>query len=143
LIMVRVPILYLVFLLPLFLLNVQGSQTVSEQNAKQTVTRYLEAQRQGDTATMKSLIAGDLRKDKAPLLSNPSYPAYLSETFAHVDVAIDWAKALGPGKALVQASMTYRPGDIVTKRYVLHERAEEAEAPGAFLIHEEYDPDFR
>ena len=142
-IMVKVPVLYLVFLLPLFLLNVHGSQTVSEQNAKQTVTRYLEAQRQGDTATMKSLIAGDLRKDKAPLLSNPSYPAYLSETFAHVDVAIDWAKALSPGKALVQASMTYRPGDTVRRHYVLYERAEEGAATSTLLIHEEYDPDFR
>lgn len=88
-------------------------------------------------------MAGELLEERGPLLSNPSYPAYLGETFEHVEFAVDWAETLGPAAVLIQASFTYRPGDTITRHYVLRKKGENGRESDAFLIHQDYDPDFR
>lgn len=133
----------LFLVLSLLLPFVAGAQVVSEHAAKQTVLRYLEAQRQGDTHTMRSLIAGDLLEKKSTSLSNPTYPAYLSKTLRDAKFSIGRTEQLGPASISVQAFTTYRPGDTITKHYVLQPKSENGMESGALLIHEEYDPEFR
>lgn len=133
------PFLVLSLLVPF----VAGAQAVSEDDAKQTILRYLEAQRQGDTHTMRSLIAGDLLEKKRTSLSNPTYPAYLSKTLAEAQFSIGRTEQIGPASILVQASTTYRPGDTIGKHYVLQPKSEDGMESGALLIHDEYDPEFR
>ncbi|MFO7904142.1 hypothetical protein [Roseovarius sp.] len=132
------PVLVLSLLLPF----AAGAQDVSEHDAKQTVLRYLEAQRQGNTHTMRSFIAGDLLEDKGPLLSNPTYPAYLGKTLANVEFSVGRTERLGRDSFLVRASMTYSLGDTTTKHYVLRKRGGDGTKTSGFLIHEERDPDF-
>lgn len=134
---------HVLWLTPLLLLAAEVCQAVSEDDAKQTVLRYLEAQRQGDTTTMTSLLAGDILETKTPLLSNPIYPEYLSQSFANVDFSIDWTEKVAPTEVLIQASIIFGPGDLMTRHYLLQKMDADGTGLGTFMIYDKYDPDFR
>jgi len=134
---------FCLWFIPLFLVAAGASQAVSEDDAKQTLLRYLEAQRQGDIITMKSLLVGNILETKSPLLSNPAYPEYLSQTFANVDFSVNWTKRLAPTELLIEASIIYRHGDTMTRHYLLRNIAEDDIGDSRFMIYDKYDPDFR
>lgn len=112
----------------------------AEYEAKQTLLRYFDAVRQGDTGTMRSLIGGRLLEERELLLGNPTYAGYLAATFANADFSVGRVEMLGRSGILVEAFIMHGPNDIVVRHYVLKATGGENKDSTRLLIYDENEP---
>lgn len=109
--------------------------------AKEVMLRYLDAMQQGDTFTMRSMMAGNYLERNTPLLRNPAWPGYLAETFGTAAFSIGSVRSAGPDEVIIEVYTHYGPRDTIASAYVLR-RAVAMESPHpAFRIHDEFEPE--
>jgi len=84
-------IIYTFSLLYILFINTSSwatENTVLTQQAKTTVTNYLNALSLGDTLAIKGLLGGDLLRKRENLLDNPSYSDMLRNIYSDVEYEI-------------------------------------------------------
>ena len=138
----RILIAVLILILSLSSLSVLA-QSRAESEAEGVLLRYFDALSQGDVRTLRGLIDGEMRESQGGLLENPTWPAWLVQTFGGADLSVDRIETLGPDEVLIEASIIYGADDSTQRRYLLR-RAPSGDEPGApFRIHDETGPELQ
>lgn len=114
-------------------LAVAGAQ--DEMEAQAVLTRYFDALSQGDTLTLRSLMGGDLLEKRSRLLDNPSYPAFLVETYGSARYSIDNMEIISPTDIAVEASITFDQESTAQRRFLLRKEPSDNGAAGNYLIY--------
>lgn len=130
----------LIFLLTTGLVSADVNSIPPE--ARAVLSRYFDALSQGDTRTLKSLLGPGLLERRIRLLDNPTYPAYLTQTFGQARFEIVGYSETEEG-LLVDVSITLPGGNIdngLDKRLVLKSEAHGTDSP-RFLIDDERVPE--
>jgi hypothetical protein len=122
-------------LLPLALPASPAPSAAETAAAKAVLMRYFEAMSGGDVRTMRRLMGGDLLAKRSPLLGNPTFPAYLQQTYGGAEFSIDKVERLGPADVGIEAEITVND-ETLARRFLLRK-----DRKGAFFIYGETDPD--
>lgn len=105
-----------------------GSPVASiNTEAEQVMNQYFTALASGDTASLKTLLGGDLLKKRSLLIDNPTYPAFLTKTYMNASFSILGYTNTGPGTVAVDAVIRFSQNESISKQYVL-ERSDSADA---------------
>jgi hypothetical protein len=78
-----------------------GDDSTLEAEARSLVSQYLVAVAHGDTATIRTLIAGELLKSRDALLDNPDYSAQLIQAHQERTLSVTGARIVGPDQVEV------------------------------------------
>ncbi len=138
----RILITLLILVLSMSSLSIHAQGT-AESEAEGVLLRYFDALSQGDTLTLRSVMGGTLLETQSPLLDNPTYPAWLVETFAGASFSIDGIETLSEAEVAIEASIVFGVDDAIPRRYLLRRETTESDTLGAFRIHEESGPEVR
>jgi hypothetical protein len=92
----------------------------SEIEAQSVLTRYFSALTQGDITTLKSLLGGDLLNKRIRLLNNPTYPAFLVETYGSAHFSIEQISTVNSTDIEIDASIIFDHENIARRRFLLH-----------------------
>jgi hypothetical protein len=109
-------------LLCLHLTFAQGAAPASSVNDAQVslvMDQYFGALVNGDIATLKSVLGGDLLKKRSSLLDNPDYSGYLSATYMNATFKILSIETSKPDTVTVDALITLDQDESIRKQYVL------------------------
>lgn len=131
-------------LFPLFIMMmsltsiaVTSAMTADESSAQTVMNNYFLALSQGDTSTLKSLMTGDFLEKRSRLLDNPTYPAYLRETFGNARFTIDNINTSDSDVIVIDASIIIDQDDISKRRFYLRmENQSESTAPAYYIYNE-------
>lgn len=109
-----------------------------ESDAGAVVLRYFDAHIQGDTATIRALISGDLLEKRARLIGNPAYSGHLIDTYGQARIEITGYSTLDDGSISVEARVFMSPDETLNKRFLLKRGSGGTGAtPSGFLIYGE------
>jgi hypothetical protein len=111
-----------------------------ESDAAAVLTRYFDALTQGDVLTLRSLMAGELLKKRSRLLDNPTYPAFLINTYGNARFQIDTVKSIGQSALTINASIIYDQDNISQRQYLLRDDSSSG-ISSAFRIYDDRSPD--
>jgi hypothetical protein len=121
-----------------------AAPSANESAAEAVLTRYFDALSQGDVLTLQSLMAGNLLKKRAPLLSNPTYPAFLIRTFGSARFQIDAVSTIAPSDIAIDATIIFDQDNASHRRYLLHEEASSAsDSNPSFYVIDDLTPGIR
>ena len=115
------------------------TSTVDVRDAEATVIRYLDALAQGDTVTIRSLLTGRLLEAREPLLSNPTYPSHLINTFQGARFELSGHTVLNNDTVAVDANIIFKPGDVLTRRFLLRLEPGTSTSVARYYIFDETD----
>ncbi len=102
------------------LLNIVSAELTYDQlEAKAVVDRYFDAHKQGDTATIQSLLDGDLLTEQKALLNNPSYPQHLVEMYMDASYEVTSLKLSDDGYLAVAADIRLNDEESTQITYLL------------------------
>lgn len=111
-----------------------GSAAASiNTEAELVMNQYFTALASGDTVSLKTLLGGDLLKKRSLLMDNPTYPAFLANTYMNASFSILGYTNTGPGTVAVDAVIHFSQNESIGKQYVL-ERSDSATAPTPYRI---------
>lgn len=128
--------------LPMLMLVSPASFAQQGRAAAEALVRdFFDALVLGDTAALESIMGGPLLERRKLLLSNPTYPDHLRQTYTGAQLTIESIERTGQGEFAVDASMLFGTDEnTYYKRFLV--RREAASADGALLlkIHDEAEP---
>ena len=113
-----------------------------ESEEEAVLTHYFDALGQGDVLTLRSLMAGELLKKRSRLLDNPTYPAFLVNTYGNARFQIDAVKSIGPYAFIINASIIYDQDNISQRRYLLRDESTSG-TPLSFRIYDDRSPEIQ
>ncbi len=90
-----------------------------QQAAFTTVSTYLTALTQGDTAAIASLIGGQFLDERQALLNNPTYPAMLRKLYGQAKFSILGSARADANRVHVDARIVLSPDEKIEKRFYL------------------------
>ncbi len=106
------------------LLNIVSAELTYDQlEAKAVVDRYFDAHKQGDTATIQSLLDGDLLTEQKALLNNPSYPSHLINMYQTAIFEITSLETFDDASISVDTKIIINDEESMQATFLLH-RAE-------------------
>lgn len=120
--------------------GMSASWDAAELEAKGVLLRYFDALSQGDTITLRSLMAGNLLESRRLLLGNPLWPGYLGSEFGSAEFSVERTQATGPDEVSIDTRIVFAEDDYVVRRFVLRRQDGSAAVPSPFRVFEEYDP---
>jgi hypothetical protein len=121
--------------------SVASGLTAAESDAQALINNYFVALSRGDTSTLKSMMTGDLLKKRTRLLDNPTYPAYLSETYGNAQFTIDDTKTTDSGDIVIDASITFDSDNISRRRFYIRMEIRSSSPSPALYIYNETQAD--
>jgi len=87
--------------------------------AETLMTQYFQALQEGDTARLKSLLAGDLLDSRARLLSNPQYADQLRRLYSGAQFSVTRVEPHDhPGYWRIDTQIKLAAGDVLRARFV-------------------------
>jgi len=121
--------------------NVSQSTPLSDprMEAESAVKSYHLALTQGDSTTIKSLLAGDLLKKRMRLLDNPTYPEHLINIYNGSTIEII-KNILNNESITIEAKITLVTGSIQQRKYLL-KRNEDPTSPYSYIIFSDISSD--
>lgn len=134
----------LVFALMLALFSLQAASAPQSEDAieaQAVLLRYLDALTQGNTGVLRSLLGGDLLEKRRRLLENPTYPAYLTDTYGSARFSIDNIEDRSPANVAIDVSIIIDQTKISQRRFLLQKEQSPAGADTPFRIFGETNPD--
>lgn len=135
----HIKLLMLSLLLSLTSIHTVSSSTLSgpETEAGAVLLRYFDALTQGDTATVRALMGGDLLEKRSRLLDNPTYPTHLINTYGQAHFEINRYNTLDNDTISIDATIFLSPDESIKKRYLLKKELQTNITRSQFLIYEE------
>lgn len=127
-------------LLSLFSVHAPASQPEDAMAAEAVLTRYFDALTHGDTATLRSLMAGDLLEKRLRLLNNPTYPAYLIDTYQNARFLVDRIEPHEPHSIVIDVSILVDQVTISQRRFLLRKEPLSSNGDATYRIYGEVDP---
>ena len=132
----------IVLSLPLSSAALAQSWSQAELEAKGVLHHYLDALKQGDTHTLRSLMAGDLLDSRSMLLENPLWPGYLGSAFGNAQFSVQDMETSGPNEVRIDVLIQYGADDFSLRRFVLRRDDPDLGGSAPFRVMEEHDPEF-
>jgi hypothetical protein len=134
-------LLFLALLSGLSATGAATSEYAEGIEAKEVLVRYLDALRQGDTITMRSMMSGSHLERHLPLLRNPTWPAYLAETYGATEFSIGRVRSVGANEFVIEAATLHGPEDVIVSAFVLRRETSPENPYGMFRISDEFEPE--
>ncbi len=122
--MKRIPILLVILMAqlclhPAFAQNAQPPASGNNVETTSVMDQYFGALTNGDTATLKMLLGGDLLKKRSSLLNNPEYSGYLSATYLNATFKILSYDTTDPDIVRIDTLITFNQDESIRKQYTL------------------------
>ena len=97
---------------------------------------YFLALASGDSASLRTLLGGDLLVKRERLLDNPAYSGHLKNTYQGVDFNVLKYENNGPDSLTVEALISFAEGETVRKRYQLERSVSQAQSSSFVIVSE-------
>ncbi len=104
---------------PAFAQDAQTPATGSNAETASVMNQYFGALVNGDTGTLKTLLAGDLLEKRSSLLDNPEYSGFLSATYMNASFKILNYDTSDPNIVRIDALITLDQDETIQKQYTL------------------------
>ena len=118
----------MIYILAMILLFPNSSQSMpqsdSQIEAENVIKIYHLATTQGDTATIRSLLGGDLLKKRSTLLDNPTYPQHLISVYGGSTIEIMKNIIGNNGSITIEAKILLKTGEVQQRSYLLKENTD-------------------
>ena len=99
--------------------GINSASQGQQQAAVATVTAYLTALTQGDSAAIEGLIGGRFLDERRALLNNPTYPAMLRKLYGQAKFSILGSARADANRVHVDARIVLNPDERIEKRFYL------------------------
>ncbi len=92
---------------------------VETQETTAVMNRYFDSLSQGNTDAIRSLLGGQLLANRSALLSNPTYPAFLQQTYGGAQFEIEKIEAAGDTDVMVDVAIKFDKANVAHTRLLL------------------------
>jgi hypothetical protein len=106
-------------LYPTFAQDTASATSRSTEEATSVMDQYFAALVNGDVATLKTMLGGDLLEKRNSLLGNPDYSGYLADTYMNATFKMLNADSTDPNTVRIDALIIFSPDESIRKRYLL------------------------
>jgi hypothetical protein len=110
--------------------------TVDNSEAVTVMDSYFRALANGDSASLETLLGGDLLVKRRGLLGNPAYSDHLRNFYQGADFKVLEYESSSPESVSVDALISFPRGETVRRRYLLERSASDVQQSGFVIVGE-------
>ena len=105
--------------------------------AEDLLFRFLDAQIEGDTGSIKKMLGGNLLNKRKKLLNNPSYPDFLRRTYKNACLQIIDCKRLQKNTIQVNTIIIMNENESIHVNFILVKESLQSNSGLSYRIHSE------